>query len=62
LRVLQKDEELRARFGESGRRRVAETFQMERMVSEYRKLYLDLAARRQVVLDNKAEEGSLRPA
>ena len=62
LLVLQKDTALRARFGESGRRRVAETFQMERMVSEYRKLYLDQAARRQIVLDSIAEEGSLRPA
>ena len=38
--------ELRAQFGESARRRILQTFALERMLNEYCQLYLSLAARR----------------
>jgi glycosyltransferase involved in cell wall biosynthesis len=40
--------EVRQRFGESGRSRVLQHFSIERMLSQYRDLYLDLAIRRNV--------------
>jgi sugar transferase (PEP-CTERM/EpsH1 system associated) len=40
--------DVRQRFGESGRSRVLQHFSIERMLSQYRDLYLDLAIRRNV--------------
>jgi len=41
--------ELRLQFGEAGRLRVVEQFDLSRMVEQYRNLYLELASRRRVL-------------
>lgn len=46
LRLLRDDPGLRARLGTAGRERVASEFTLERMVAEYERAYVDVAARR----------------
>lgn len=52
--ALLRDPGLRARMGEAGRRRVAETYDWSVVIAEYRKLWAALAERRAAARDERA--------
>jgi glycosyltransferase involved in cell wall biosynthesis len=59
LELLLGDAALARRLGEAGRRRIAETFGLERMTASYAALYRSLAASRREPVHGEAAAGNL---